>query len=558
MAKFNVRLTSAAISDKGLSDKRPVNEDSFLQMPQCGLFAVADGVGGAQAGDLASQTAIEILQEAFANPPRNIDTEELLEIAIARANESIFQLSQELPQLEMMATTIVALHIEGNIATIGHAGDSRLYRLDPHGNIYRETNDHSVVEEEVRAGRMTASQAAHHPHRNVISRALGAENSVEVEMRTIMFEPGSTFLLCSDGVTRHIEDHELKEILLRHQKLADACEEIKDLCYQRGAEDNLTAVVVRVENAEAYADEENTVSRARTKFPAPNPLPTLSGRGAESLESKAEEFAEMNVVSPVATTAPLDNPPEEFDTNVNLRPASQTLGVTDAPQPEDRASHAPTLQSKLDNERIRAKIDAAEPLSGYQEESSGSAFGKILSSLLLLALGAIIGAGGHFAYSMLNPPNANAPAASNSNTTTPPPPLNAKSDMSAQEINEFTQFERVRRTIDKDPKTAESRFDKPETAADFYLRGRAHLLFGDVDAARKDFEQAAAQFAANNAGGVNAETLKNDIAIARAAVGALAQTTANDKKPLDEIIKSQKNGLNTPGASNNNSPAAAR
>lgn len=94
-----------------------------------------------------------------------------MKIAIERANEAIFQMSHDLTQLSTMATTVVALHVAGNIATIGHVGDSRLYRLDPKGNLYRETQDHSVVEEEVRAGRMTAEQAVNHPSRNVISRA---------------------------------------------------------------------------------------------------------------------------------------------------------------------------------------------------------------------------------------------------------------------------------------------------------------------------------------------------------------------------------------------------
>ena len=113
-----------------------------------------------------------------------------------------------------MATTLVALHVAGNIATIGHVGDSRLYRVDGNGSLFRETQDHSIVEEEVRAGRMTAEQAANHPSRNVISRALGAEPTVEIDMKTIMFEPNTAFLLCSDGITRHINDFEIRELLI--------------------------------------------------------------------------------------------------------------------------------------------------------------------------------------------------------------------------------------------------------------------------------------------------------------------------------------------------------
>src|SRR5205085_3927816 len=133
-------------------------------------------------------------------------------------NVSIFQMAQDSPNFSAMATTIVALQVDGHVATIGHVGDSRLYRVSPDGRLHRETQDHSVVEEEVRAGRMTPQQAATHPSRNVISRALGAEPTVEIDMKTIMFEPNTSFLLCSDGITRHIDDFEIRDLLNSGQK----------------------------------------------------------------------------------------------------------------------------------------------------------------------------------------------------------------------------------------------------------------------------------------------------------------------------------------------------
>src|SRR5437870_13355278 len=137
-----------------------------------------------------------------------------MELSIQRANSSIHQMAAEHPRFSMMATTIVALHFDRGRATFGHVGDSRLYRISPDGQLTRETEDHSIVEEEVRAGRMTAEQAANHPSKNVISRALGAEDSVEVDMKTIDVEEGTTFLLCTDGITRHIPDNELRDLLL--------------------------------------------------------------------------------------------------------------------------------------------------------------------------------------------------------------------------------------------------------------------------------------------------------------------------------------------------------
>src|SRR6266550_4908908 len=163
-----VTILSAALSDRGLNERRPLNEDSFLADRERCIFAVADGVGGAEAGEVASQTAIEVLDEAFRHQVEGTDVEDLMELAIQRANASIHQMAQEHARFAMMATTIVALHIKAGIATIGHVGDSRLYSLTPSGQLLRETEDHSVVAEEVRAGRMTAEQAANHPSKNVI------------------------------------------------------------------------------------------------------------------------------------------------------------------------------------------------------------------------------------------------------------------------------------------------------------------------------------------------------------------------------------------------------
>src|SRR5690606_26139301 len=115
----------------------------------------------------------------------------------------------------------------------------------PHGNIEQETLDHSVVEEEVRAGRMTAEQAANHPSRNVISRAVGAESTVQIDIKTIMAAPGSSFILCSEGITRHISDADIAHILTSWIAPETICASMKDLCYVRGAEDNLTAVIVQ-------------------------------------------------------------------------------------------------------------------------------------------------------------------------------------------------------------------------------------------------------------------------------------------------------------------------
>src|SRR6478672_6299894 len=266
------KIEVGSISDRGLSEKRPLNEDSYLADAERGIFVVADGVGGAEAGEVASQTAVDVLNDAFHKVKDGEDVEDLMELAIQRANSSIHQMAQDNARFSMMATTLVALHLDGNRATIGHVGDSRLYRLTPDGQLLRETDDHSVVEEEVRAGRMTPEQAANHPSKNVISRALGAENSVEADMKVIEVEDGSAFLLCSDGITRHIPDNELRQVLMSAASPTELCEEMKRRCYQRGAEDNLTAVVVQIGQPKFEAvpfDEERTISADRPSADIP-------------------------------------------------------------------------------------------------------------------------------------------------------------------------------------------------------------------------------------------------------------------------------------------------
>jgi serine/threonine protein phosphatase PrpC len=297
------KIAVASISDRGLNEKRPMNEDSFLADQERRIFAVADGVGGAEAGEVASQTAVDVLNEAFRHRVTDRDdVEDLMELAIQRANSSIYQMAREQPRFSMMATTIVALHLEGLKATIGHVGDSRLYRLTAAGDLLRETEDHSIVEEEVRAGRMTPEQAANHPSKNVISRALGAEETVEVDMKTIDIDEGSSFLLCSDGITRHIPDHELRDLLRSGLGLEALCAEMKQRCYQRGAEDNLTAVVVQVGTPNFVAfDAERTVDAQ---------MPALARTRPDSVEEP------QTVLAPASRIAFPGPPPAQTEAAV--------------------------------------------------------------------------------------------------------------------------------------------------------------------------------------------------------------------------------------------------
>lgn len=545
-----LRFLSASISDRGLSEKRPVNEDSYLELAEHNLFAVADGVGGAQAGDVASQMAMEVLFEAFSNPQPGVDTEELMEMAIQRANQSIYQMARELPSLDMMATTIVALHLGDGVATIGHVGDSRLYRLDARANLFRETQDHSVVEEEVRAGRMTVSQAANHPSRNVISRALGAEETVEVDMKTIGFEPGTTFLLCSDGVTRHVQDPEIREILLGSRSPNDICNEIKNLCYGRGAEDNLTAVVVKiasgVENA-SFGEDEPTIPGIR---PAPQNREFAVVNGANKFrgEAQTDELPPLMLDEP---DTQLLEPPTTLSFPAKTANIDDTIAADSSQQ--NVSPSVTTLHNKLGNERLRDKINNAAPPATYEsieQTQNQSQTGKLLTWLLLLFVGAAIGAGLIYVLMRSQQQPTQAPvsgAVSQSSQNQPQQQSStlADSGLSMSEVIEFRTFERVRRTVDNNPVAAPNAA-APISAADFYLRGRAFLQTGNYEQALQALKTA--QEMLPDTRDVDRETLRVDIAFALAAVGAMANNSSS-KKALGEIVSEKKQAAKSQTAS---------
>lgn len=462
----NLQIVSASVSDRGLSEKRPENEDSFLEIGKVGIYAVADGVGGAQAGDVASQMAMEIVAEAFSNMANPGDAEDVMRAAIKRANEAIFQMSNELPQLSTMATTVVALHINGSIATIGHVGDSRLYRVDSNGSIYRETQDHSVVEEEVRAGRMTPEQALNHPSRNIISRALGAEPSVEVDLKTIMFEPNTTFLICSDGITRHITDDEINALLFSAQQPTDICRRMKEICYERGAEDNLTAVIVRA-------------------------LET-------SVQTGTQDFEQDTIAAKrpaVAATAAAISDSQNFDTQ---RLDSQNQVSIPAQQPKLETFSSEYIEAQPAVKPVEE--DNRTFISLEDQKSSGGIFGKLLGGLALLLLGIALGAYGHkylFQPEIVEP----APVAEKV------PPANIASE----------SFLSLVEGVDDNPDSVITAYQNTaDSAEDFYLLGRAQLLKKNYAESKKNLTEAKNRLA--TADPENAKILATEIALGLAVI----------------------------------------
>jgi PPM family protein phosphatase len=284
-----MELSVASVCDRGLSPKRPVNEDRALVLSDQGLFVVCDGVGGHNSGEVASQLAVDTIEEAFEKADGQ-DVVVLLERAVQYANRDIYETAISRAEYEGMATTIALLHVDrkARTAVVGHAGDSRVYRYD--GRLHRETYDHTDLDDAVRAGRLTRAEAISQGKQNTINRALGIEHDVQAEFKTLTWEAGDAFLLCSDGVTRHLGDAELEELFASELTPDAVCEEIRTRCYSRGAEDNLTAVVVRTGPAKsrsharkpaAAADLANQ-QRIQVSFNAQPPEPARPSRPAAS------------------------------------------------------------------------------------------------------------------------------------------------------------------------------------------------------------------------------------------------------------------------------------
>jgi len=472
------KVESSALSDRGLNERRPLNEDAYLHDRERSIFAVADGVGGAEAGEVASQTAIEVLDEAFRHQEDGADVEDLMELAIQRANASIHQMAQEHAKFSMMATTIVALHLKNNIATFGHVGDSRLYRLTPDGVLHRETEDHSIVEEEVRAGRMTPEQAANHPSKNVISRALGAEQGVEVDMKTIEVEDGTEFLLCTDGITRHVSDNEIRQLLVVSNSLDEVCNELKRRCYDRGAEDNLTVVVVRV------GERLNAGERAGDLEPTLTPETQPNGQPATVVVAQSSQ------------------------SNANFVPASRIA----FPGPQGASGDTPTVAHE--------RLDVADPAVAT---SRGSGATKVLGALLVLLLvaGAFY-AGARYKERIPFLATKVQPAAAPVNTPTPVPE------------EPFVTFERARRQVDQDPRAwlqndtgkelvragVQNPLESPN-AEFLYLYGRANLLTGNTEEATKAFDAAISK--ADGAPSPASTTIKKEAILGLAALSFKTQ-----------------------------------
>jgi protein phosphatase len=229
--------------------QRRANEDSLLARSP--LFVVADGMGGAQAGEVASRIAVESFGEGLGNARSPEET--LAEYARA-ANARIHELSRSNAEQAGMGTTLTALYVGELEVAIAHVGDSRAYCLRE-GELLRLTDDHSLVDELIRQGRLTPEEAEDHPQRSIITRALGPEEMVEVDTRSYRARAGDVYLLCSDGLTTMLGEAQLAEVLRAHRDLHEAGEALIAQANEAGGRDNITVILLRVEEVGAGAGD---------------------------------------------------------------------------------------------------------------------------------------------------------------------------------------------------------------------------------------------------------------------------------------------------------------
>jgi len=251
-----MKLITYGATDPG--QKRANNEDSYLLDDRLCLYAVADGVGGMEGGEVASRIAVETLKQAMPEllgdrdrtPPAGTPSGEGAELtalrsAVSLAHQNIRAAVGSSPRLAGMGTTLTALLLAKDLAYLAHIGDSRAYLLRS-GELSQITNDHSIVAEYVRAGLLTAGEARTSSYRHVITRALGiAENAVP-DLAEVPAQKNDMFLLCSDGLTEMVDDGVIRTILSRSSP-RDAVKALIDAANSRGGVDNITAVVVQVQ-----------------------------------------------------------------------------------------------------------------------------------------------------------------------------------------------------------------------------------------------------------------------------------------------------------------------
>lgn len=232
-------MISLGISKTGLVRQR--NEDRFYA--QGSLLIVADGMGGYTGGEYASTMVVDTIVEVV-NEATDMSTE-VLKNAILKANRIVYEKSQSYKELEGMGTTAVVAYVQEDTLYWAHVGDSRLYRYGEDG-LHRMTKDHSMVQQLVEAGTITEEEVIHHPKRNMLTRAIGVYETVEVDTGVVEVHQSDRILLCSDGLSGYIEESKIEQVLSEENNESRALEDLVHLVYDAGARDNVTIVLGRI------------------------------------------------------------------------------------------------------------------------------------------------------------------------------------------------------------------------------------------------------------------------------------------------------------------------
>ncbi len=258
---MSLTLEVAGRSDVGRV--RPSNEDHFGYDEQLGIFVVCDGMGGHAAGEVASHIAVETVLSFFRERQPTVNDDaylddapvgaRLLAEAVKQANDAILNYAEEHKNTSGMGTTLVAARFCNGSFSIANVGDSRIY-LFREGDLLQLTEDHSLVMEQVRRGMITLEQAKKSSAQNIITRALGTDESTLPDLGEFPAQGGDMLLLMTDGVLRHVDDTEIRSILLQLPSLQAACDTLIDAANEGGGEDNSTCVLIRVRNGQANAE----------------------------------------------------------------------------------------------------------------------------------------------------------------------------------------------------------------------------------------------------------------------------------------------------------------
>ena len=253
---IRLKVVAAGVTDVGR--KRDHNEDSFLIDEDLKLFVVADGMGGHAGGGTASRIAVETIDRELRQvrtsqgsvleartPLQDSSVPEAIRAAVERACIAIYSKAQEDPRLAGMGTTVISLLMKEDQAFFAHVGDSRAYLI--RGDLIQQiSEDHSLVNEQIKAGMITPEEAKHSRYKNIITRSVGFEEEVQVDVMGLLSEPGDVFVLCSDGMANMMEDAEILHIV-RHHPLTEVPRTLVDLANERGGDDNITVIAVQIQ-----------------------------------------------------------------------------------------------------------------------------------------------------------------------------------------------------------------------------------------------------------------------------------------------------------------------